>query len=49
MIDHAENRHSPGCGMTNDTMRDIAKLEDDLWEAAELAAMIGEDSEELGG
>ena len=34
--------------MTNDTFKDIEKLESDLWEAAELAAKIQENFKELG-
>jgi hypothetical protein len=34
--------------MTNETFKDIEKLESDLWEATELAAKIQENFEELG-
>jgi hypothetical protein len=34
--------------MTNETFKDIEKLESDLWEAAGLAAKIQENFEELG-
>ena len=34
--------------MTNETFKDIEKLESDLWEAAELVAKIQENFEELG-
>lgn len=39
-----ENQH----GMTNETFKDIEKLDSDLWEATELAAKIQENFEELG-
>jgi hypothetical protein len=34
--------------MTNETFKDIEKLESDLWEAAELAVKIQKNFEELG-